>query len=133
MFWKTIIFEKYFGGAWVPFSKLINCINELLLKSVSKLHADTSIPRNDESWSSIEPVTPYGTMPQWVIRSASYSSSTGKCALLQAEQQPEQERTSTTEKTKFSPYRRTTIFDFGCFWFYSSEAFVNKEDIKTNF
>ena len=59
-------------------------IKKLLLKSVSKLHANTSIPHNDESWSSIEQVTPFGTMPQWVNQSASYNSSTGKCALLQA-------------------------------------------------
>ena len=41
------------------------------------------------NWNLIRLVIPFGTMPQWVIRSAYPSFTTGKCALMQAVKQPE--------------------------------------------
>ena len=62
----------------------------------SKLHANTSIPRNDVSWNSIESATPFGTMPQQVIQSAYPSFTMGNCTLMQAVKQPEHGRVLTT-------------------------------------
>ena len=66
------------------------------------------------NWNLIESTTPFGIMPQWVIRSMYPSFTTRKCALMQAVKQPNDHSETVTYNCKCQQRTNNIYFSILC-------------------